>query len=160
MNLFGAGYQTTYSLIGYTNLKMAKWCSYYRAILRSINDNDENKSIYKKVSSLISESFMFHLETNYYNEIALGYFRKAIEMHTGGAAYAQNSKNLYYSEDDLSDNFIHFLSALERFRINSDSLEEEIKKLKQKLSKSKVYKTETYGFMGDETNSQDYDPVE
>ncbi|MDX2283602.1 MAG: ATP-binding protein [Bacteroidia bacterium] len=153
-NIFGVGYLTSFSWMGYLHYKMAKWCDFYRTILRaqshSVDEKsieDRDKSIYKLVKRMISQPFMFHLETNYYNELALSYFERARQLHTQGAVYKSHIKNMYYAEDDLNDNFSHFLTALERFRINLGTVDRTAQKISEVLQDSKVYKAEKYGLV-------------
>ena len=69
-------------------------------------------------------------------------------MHASGKEYRDTIQQMYFLEDDMDDESIHFSAAMERMKINNGYVEGKIAKMKEKLQDSKIHEYESYIFKG------------
>jgi exonuclease VII small subunit len=86
----------------------------------------------------IGEGFRHFLAPNYAAEMAVHYYRKAIEANSGGQTYKDIIANIYLLDDDINNPDLTFALAIERYRLNSGDIEKKIKQLRD------CYKNATY----------------
>ena len=155
LNVYGKNYMASYSYLGFIHLKLATWCRYYRTLLREQDDNDEEKSIFKKLKALLGRDYLYFLEIRYHYELAIQYFHSALQLHREGKTYKDALSDMFYLEDDFNDNLYHFCAALERYKINTGSIRSIINELKRRVEGiqddpineyegSKFYRYDTY----------------
>ncbi|MEM6802963.1 MAG: hypothetical protein AAF696_16255, partial [Bacteroidota bacterium] len=152
LNIYGINYMTNNSLLGFAHIKLAKWSSYFRTLLRIQEGKDPDKQIFQKLEKLLGWDFLYYLDVRYHYDLALKYYYYALQMHREGEGYKKMVSHMYFLEDDLNDNLYHFCAAMERYNINTGNLREIINKLKKeiegtpdgKLEGSKLYKYEAY----------------
>jgi len=58
-------------------------------------------------------------------------FKRSIEMHHEGGAYKELMSNMYFLEDNLSNNTFQFYFAIERYYNNCGWLNKMVKRLKK-----------------------------
>lgn len=61
--------------------------------------------------------------------MALVSYRSAIQLHREGRAYKDMISRMYYIDDELKNDRVQFDLALERFKINSDYIDNRISDL-------------------------------
>lgn len=99
---------------------------------------------YNHILSVIEPTNLRYIISNYPAEMALLYYRKAIEMHTEGNAYKEMVSGLYYLDDDLQNDTEQFYMALERYMINCGYIECMEKSIKNIYSKAYIYDIACY----------------
>ena len=152
LNLYELNYMTNNSLFGFVHLKLAKWSSCYRTILRVQKGEDPEKSIFKKLEKILGWDFLYYLDIRYHYDLALQYYYYAMQMHKEGEAYKNLSHYMYFLEDDFNGNLYHFCAAMERYNLNTGRLREIIDRLKveiegdknRNIPGSKLYRYESY----------------
>jgi hypothetical protein len=68
-------------------------------------------------------------------EKAVGHYQLAKQTHQRGTPYKEMIHQLFALEDDLNDEFTHFMLALDRMRYVNGEFEDEIKKIKVHLNR-------------------------
>ena len=118
--------------------------SFLKLIEKKISNPDIllDTDINKKLSRLIGRDNVPLINTSYQCEKAIKEYYSAVETHTEGNAYKNLIEEMYYLNDDFNDNTYHFSVAIERFMLNSKTLDLDL--LKRKVKDSVIYKHESY----------------
>jgi len=121
--------------------------------LTKIKDTEEIKRIvqenYSKyfldsTKKYLDKSDLHNNQTSYLQEMALRKYKRAIEMHHESGAYQELIANMYYLEDNLSNNTFQFHFAIERYYNNCGILNERVKTLKSVCDASSLLDMESY----------------
>lgn len=107
-------------------------------------DDEYSEIFVKKVMEYIDKPDFENNITSYPLDMALWKYKRAIEMHHEGAAYQEFMSNMYFLEDDLSNNTFQFYFAIERYLNNCGLLNERVKRLKKVRNASSLSKMENY----------------
>jgi hypothetical protein len=99
---------------------------------------------YDKLSKYIDIADLHNNITNYHQDMALKKFRRAIEMHHEGEAYQELISNMYFLEDNLSNNTYQFFFAIERYYNNCGFLDAKINNLESISKVSALLKMKSY----------------
>jgi exonuclease VII small subunit len=97
-----------------------------------------HKDCEKLLLEKIGEGFRHFLAPNYAAEMAVRYYRKAIEANSGGQTYKDMIADIFLLDDDINNPDLTFALALERYLLNSGDIEKKIKQLRD------CYKNATY----------------
>ncbi len=100
--------------------------------------------IEEKFNEVIDPDDAMFLSVIYQTEKAINENYAAIETHSEGLAYKNLIEDMYYLNDDFNDKLFHFRLAQERYRINSDLIDDRLLKLKQNYKLPRVYQHENY----------------
>ena len=92
---------------------------------------------------MIEKPNMQYTYTNYSGEMALVSYRSAKEQHREGRAYKDMISRMYYIDDELKNDTVQFDLAVERFKINSDYIDNRISDLMGSLTES-LYDIENF----------------
>lgn len=84
------------------------------------------------------------LDNTYLAEYSLAYYRKSCEMNHGGNAYKQMISYMNFLDDDLNNDTSQFYLAIERFKLNNNSIQKRINNLRVIVYKSGVYQSDNY----------------
>jgi hypothetical protein len=103
-----------------------------------------SKRFFDEIVKYIDKADMYNNITNYLLEMALRKYKQAREMHHEGGTYQELMNNMYYLEDNLSNNTCQFYFAVERYYNNCGFIAREIKKLKSICKVSSLYKIENH----------------
>ena len=93
--------------------------------------------------SLIGKPNIQYTYTNYSGEMALVSYRSAKEQHREGRAYKDMISRMYYIDDELKNDTVQFDLAVERFKINSNYIDNRIDDLMGSLTES-LYDIENF----------------
>ena len=113
---------------------------------RSLSDR-----LFNSLIGLIGKPNIQYTFTNYSGEMALVSYRSAIQLHREGREYKDMISRMYYIDDELKNDTVQFDLALERFKINSDYIDNRIRDLMGSLTES-LYDIENF-CMDKETKS-------
>ena len=122
--IFGVSYMVNHSFLALSYDEMGDFLVFYHLILDHQRQGFEpdylNRKvpIEEKVTKLLRKQEVHFLNPNYYYQLALENFEKAYQMHREGNTYKSVIKEMYYLDDDFSDEQYHSCAALERYRIN------------------------------------------
>ncbi|MBI9064235.1 MAG: ATP-binding protein [Marinilabiliaceae bacterium] len=115
--------------------------------LTSKTDGDllfDSKCLFEKLLFAIDKNNIHTINANYMAEMAIKRYRNAFDVNKEGKAYKDFIEGMYYLNDDLDNDLLEFNLAIERYRINSGSIENEMNKLKKIYKNAMVFKVENY----------------
>ena len=96
---------------------------------------------------------MHYILKNYAGEMALNFFRKAKEVNREGKAYKDMINRMYFLDDDLKNDTVQFDLAVERFRINSNEIDNHLNIIKKAITPS-IYDIDRFS-----TNTETESPL-
>lgn len=100
------------------------------------NCNNISERFYNSVVRSISKPNVYYTLKNYAGEMSLHFYRRAKEINREGKAYKDMINSMYFLDDDLKNDTIQFDLAVERFRINSDDIDNLLNKIKKAITPS------------------------
>ena len=112
----------------------------YRKALHRRNLSDR---FFGTIIETIGKPNIQYTLTNYSGEMALKSYRLAKEINREGKAYKEMISKMYFLDDDLKNDTIQFDLAIERFKINSNLIDNNIKDLMHYFSNS-IYDIECF----------------
>lgn len=140
--------------------KIASWnnrCPYYMRfdcdVKNKFHDNQithnletpkEFTAFFAKVLSTIGKTNNQYLIVNYSTEMTIDSFRKAKEVHCQGQAYKNLISKMFFLDDDFNNDTVQFDMAIERFKINSGHIDQEIKHLTCSSNNSSLFDIENF----------------
>lgn len=138
--IFNPGYIASFTYLANAHYKLARWCRFLENmyVINKRLYNDIMKAIGKK----IGEHDLIYLESNHHFEQAIQNNYKAIQLHSEGKAYRNETRTHHFLEDDYNDRLKHFSAASERYRINLGKVRdriEETRKMSNDMSKLYMY---------------------
>lgn len=113
----------------------------YKDIFGICNVSDR---FFNSVLSTINKPNIQFLLTNYSGEMSLKSYRKAKEVHREGQAYKDMISRMYFLDDDLKNDTVQFDLAIERFKINSGYIDQNIDSMLNFVTNS-IYDIESFG---------------
>lgn len=114
-----------------------------KACTQVFKSSDLASCFFGRVLNAISTNNSHYLLVNYSAEMAVQMFRKAKEMHTQGKAYKDMITQMYFLNGDLDNDTLMFDVAIERFKLNSDHLDDNIQEILASLTNS-IYDVENF----------------
>lgn len=143
----GHSYQNNHTIVATAHYRLGFWCKMYYALVEYL-DRQEGKtkdgSFQKNLSDLIGETDLVSVAPSYHYEMALQHYNASLQTHNQGKAYKNFISNMYYLNDDFNDSLLLFKAALERHRINSGAIDKKIRKCKEEIKNTSIYKLENY----------------
>lgn len=104
----------------------------------------EFTAFFGKVLSTIGMTNNQYLIVNHSTEMAVDSFRKAKEVHSQGQAYKDLISKMYFLDDDFNNDTVQFDMAVERFKINSGHIDQEVKHLTNSSNDSSLFDIESF----------------
>ena len=147
LGIYGTSYMASHSMRASAHRNLSFWCDLYYNYCRCFDDLGGGGSLESFESSLrrmVGEADMVNLSPNFHAEMALSHFEAAKEAHSEGKAYSELLDKMYYLTDDFADQLEHFCAGLERFQINSGSIDTSILQLRKRLSATTIYDADRY----------------
>lgn len=124
LKVFGVSYLFNYSFFGSCHSKLAWW------INKLATEQDSLKNTkYRLLQQELNPMDLETLNPEYHSNLALNYYKQALQMHNEGTAYKQQIRKMFYLDDDYNDNLYHFCAAIERYKINTGVVARNINKL-------------------------------
>jgi hypothetical protein len=120
---------------------LTDFCNINSKILEELK---KEKDVDESLLNVIGEGFRHFLAPNYSAEMAVRYYRKAIEANSGGQTYKYIISDMFLLDDDINNPDLTFALALERYRLNSGDIEEKIKNLRDCYKKATYFELEGY----------------
>ena len=107
------------------------------------NCQNISASFFHSILQIINKPNVHYTMKSYAREMALNSFRKAKEVNREGKAYKELISNMYFLDDDLKNDTIQFDLAVERFRINSNEIDNQLNRIKYAIRPS-IYDIEKF----------------
>ena len=152
VHLFDPGYIIVYSYLAELHRKLGRWCQAYENFKFKVLADFPNKEadkylkiLQESLEKVIGKHGLLFLEPHYHYENAIQNYYRSLQMHSEGRMHRSLMMNLYASEDDFSDDLLHFTLAIERLKVNTGNVREKINELKKIIKKdSSVYNYSSY----------------
>lgn len=124
-----------HSFTGTVYKKLAWWGIVYRGLQQIEHTLLDDKGAYiRRLQQLIhKQNKKTALFPKYNFEKAIGHYQLAKQTHQRGTPYTEMIHQLFALEDDLNDEFTHFMLALDRMRYVNGEFEVEIKGIEDHL---------------------------
>ena len=71
-------------------------------------------------------------------------YERALQMHHEGKAYKDMISQMYYLDDDLKNDTIQISTAIERYKINNDYIQEQLAKIQGIIGDAPMYEIDNY----------------
>ena len=71
-------------------------------------------------------------------------YERALQMHHEGKAYKDMISQMYYLDDDLKNDTIQFSTAIERYKINNEYIQEQLTKIQEIIGEAPMYEINSY----------------
>jgi hypothetical protein len=118
--------------------KLAQWSIVRRALIHLSTECTELEGVKceyeRKLRDLIhSQNVAIALSAKYNFEKAIEHYEKADQTHRRGASYREFIHQMYMLEDDLNDEFTHFMLSLERMKFSRGVFSERIMRIREEL---------------------------
>ncbi|CCH53548.1 hypothetical protein BN8_02651 [Fibrisoma limi BUZ 3] len=143
-NTFGVNYIVSYSFLASCHVKLAFWLKLLH-FCRFLNSRYRLNLLFDtELHDLVGNQSLVSLDALTQYQIALQHYYRALQMHKEGDSYSLQTNNMIYLEDDFNDNLYHFGAALERLKINSGYIRQEIQLLKSEINNANMHKYSAY----------------
>ena len=80
-------------------------------------------------------------------------YERTLQMHHEGKAYKDMISQMYYLDDDLKNDTIQFSTAIERYKINNEYIQEQLMKIQGIIGEAPMYVIDNYA--NENMNNQD-----
>jgi len=135
----GKSYDVNNSFLGNAYYLLAFWALKYNSA------GEQKKEIKDIIKETLGTNNSRYLDPTYNFEMALRYYRLAIDAHRNGQSYKDLIENMNYLNDDFNDNFYHFCAAMERFNCNTELFYKRIDSIRNLIKEERgEYKPENY----------------
>lgn len=154
LNIFGINYACNHSFLANMHARLADWCTMamnYALIDQLAQGNNWGQApccINSELRASLGDDNIHYLDPEYHCELAIQHYHAALQMHNGGSVYKKINQSMSFLEDDFNDNLYHFIAALERLRINTGAIDQQLKLLKEKMKYSLLYEYGNYVGLG------------
>ena len=71
-------------------------------------------------------------------------YERTLQMHHEGKAYKDMISQMYYLDDDLKNDTIQFSTAIERYKINNEYIQEQLTKIQGIIGEAPMYVIDNY----------------
>lgn len=159
LQIHGVSFIINNSLSADAHFQLGHWCKLYSGVNLikdasdkedwSADDKHEAHELFIKtktrLTDLLGGGNRHRLDHKHHWEKALEYYHTCINSHHEGQAYRRMVGDMYYLNDDFSDNFTHFAVAIERLQINQGKVRNRIALLSEWLQQSFDLENESQG---------------
>jgi hypothetical protein len=139
MNVYEEDPYINNSYRAYFHRKLGIWLEKFEKLKDPQRDN-----ISKILKEIVGKDVTSTLDSKTHFQLALLYYRKAVQFHSNGLTYHQFIAANSYLESDYDDEHAHFGAAAERHKINSEKIRQRIKEMEVKLKESKFFIYDRY----------------
>ena len=132
------------------DLENKNFGNYKNSLNKYLNDKEiikyegKTKKLFEQLYLLIDKNNTHLIDCNYLAEMAIKKYQQAFSMHKEGKSYKSVMEDMYYLNDDLDNDTFKSSLALERYRINTGNLKNELKQLKEVYGNSQLFDIEKY----------------
>ncbi len=143
LNAYGVSYVFNYSFLAAICERLGKMCLLIE-VCKTIEKKNGTNYLLQKLEQMQGPNISLALDPYEHLEKAVLCYQLSLQTHTEGTSYKEMSKDLFFLEDDLNDNLVHFCASIERYRINSGRIDKKIEDINKLLRTSKLVKYEAY----------------
>jgi hypothetical protein len=144
-NGYGINYFMSYLSLGKYHERLGDWLCFYKLLSTYCDKTTAlEKHITKELEKLLSPDTVRILDYESEYQLALQHYSRAKQLHNEGGPYHNQTVNMYYLEDDFNDSLYHYGIAVERQRINSGSMRDDIKRLQKIIDHNEIFRFDYY----------------
>lgn len=112
----------------------------------------DSERFFNETTHEISKAQANYTFAKYSLAMAKESYERALQMHHEGKAYRDMISQMYYLDDDLKNDTIQFSTAIERYKINNEYIQEQLAKIQGIIGDAPMYKIDHYA--NENMNSQ------
>ena len=112
----------------------------------------DSERFFNETTHEISKAQANYTFAKYSLAMAKESYERALQMHHEGKAYKDMISQMYYLDDDLKNDTIQLSSAIERYKINNNYIQEQLKKIQNIIGEAPMYEIDNYA--NENMNSQ------
>ncbi len=142
LNNFGIDYTINYSMKAELLKYFGHFSLYYVMLSRGYKCQTDD--IKTQMKNLTGEGIMHNLDPFAHFDHAIFCFEKVLQLHTEGSTYKEFTQEMFALDDDLNDSQNHFNAALERMKMNSEYIQNQIDILKETISGTQLNNIDNY----------------
>ena len=113
-------------------------------------NNEEQKApldserFFNETTHEISKAQANYTFAKYSLAMAKESYERALQMHHEGKAYKDMISQMYYLDDDLKNDTIQISTAIERYKINNEYIQEQLAKIQGIIGEAPMYEIDSY----------------
>lgn len=159
-NIFQVNPALNHTNLALYHIRLGRWLKYY-LILNCIDKEfyPENKVSFidSRINALFGNNYsQISLDTTSQFQIGLQFLHKAKQYHSNGLAFKRDLENRVYLEGDYSDITYNFGLAVERHKVNSGKVRDEIRKLEKEVANSPLLMYDSFTYLGTYAETDEY----
>lgn len=104
----------------------------------------DSERFFNETTHEISKAQANYTFAKYSLAMAKESYERALQMHHEGKAYKDMISQMYYLDDDLKNDTIQFSTAIERYKINNDYIQEQLTKIQGIIGEAPMYEIDNY----------------
>lgn len=149
-NVDNIGHSTYKYLIEvFYNIKENNWeycrvADFFKNIDRKQEGPSDSERFFNETTHEISKAQANYTFAKYSLSMAKESYERALQMHHEGKAYKDMISQMYYLDDDLKNDTIQFSTAIERYKINNDYIQEQLTKIQNIIGEAPMYEIDFY----------------
>ncbi len=152
---YSFSFLNNYYSLGEHHRRLSDWIKYFelvKLIYQKLKDNkefqykcfDQMFNVEGYLSKILNNDLITSLNVTAESMKAYQCYISAIDMHSGGQTYSDQIRHMYYLDDEFDDSLYHFSYSLERYRINSNIVNERIKDVTRVFKESQFFDSKAY----------------
>lgn len=108
------------------------------------NEPSDSERFFNETTHEIGKAQANYTFAKYSLAMAKESYERALQMHHEGKAYKDMISQMYYLDDDLKNDTIQISTAIERYKINNDYLQEQLAKIQGIIGDAPMYEIDNY----------------
>ena len=123
----------------------------YYMVEEFFNSEDEKRKepldserFFNETTHEISKAQANYTFAKYSLAMAKESYERALQMHHEGKAYKDMISQMYYLDDDLKNDTIQISTAIERYKINNEYIQEKLTKIQRIIGEAPMYEIDNY----------------
>lgn len=104
----------------------------------------DSERFFNETTHEISKAQANYTFAKYSLAMAKESYERALQMHHEGKAYKDMISQMYYLDDDLKNDTIQISTAIERYKINNEYIQEKLTKIQRIIGEAPMYEIDNY----------------
>ena len=126
---------------------------FFKSKKKEQNEPLDSERFFNETTHEISKAQANYTFAKYSLVMAKESYERALQMHHEGKAYKDMISQMYYLDDDLKNDTIQFSTAIERYKINNEYIQEQLTKIQEIIGDAPMYDINNYA--NENMNNQD-----
>ncbi len=117
---------------------------FFKSKKKEQNEPLDSERFFNETTHEISKAQANNTFAKYSLAMAKESYERALQMHHEGKAYKDMISQMYYLDDDLKNDTIQFSTAIERYKINNEYIQEQLTKIQEIIGEAPMYDINNY----------------